>query len=439
MASSKIRAQFATMLGSRITANLLQAVNVIVLARSVNPSEIGVTSAIIGVCMVLFTVTDLGVSTYTMKAHAQREERAVASALRVTTFTTWFFGLLALAGSVGLSGAGVIPLTLTPLVLSVAIDRCVEFRLGVPIAEDSLSIPASSILLRRFIQFAIFLILIPMSVTPLLAYSLAQLLGALAGYAQSRFFLRRSVHYAGHDFKSPFAILRESFHYFVSNVTTQIQLLDTFLVSACSGAKQAGLYAAAMRVTSPLVLIPGTLASAVLPPAARATPRQARSIALKLMALVPPVLLISIPGGFLLARPVCVLLYGEAYRDAALTLAIMLQGIPFAILAAAVAAVLQAQGEDRFVAKTGLVFALIFIAAVSGGALWYGSVGAAIGSALTAVCKCIPLGIRANRMGHGPHGPNRPEVEAVGSPHRTIDSPPATIQDDGDGGTRHES
>jgi O-antigen/teichoic acid export membrane protein len=392
-----MNAQFASILSARILANVLQAINVIVLARAVTPSDIGMTSAIIGFCMVLFTVTDFGLSTLISKSFAREDHVMVASALRYTTITTWAFGVLAFAVGVGLSAENLIPLSLTALILSVAIDRCVEYRLSVPIAADSKIIPSSSILLRRGVQFIVFIVLVVGDVQALWAYSLAQLIGALAGYLQSTHFLRSRVVQV--STRLPWkTVFRNSFAFFVNNVTAQISTLDTFLVSAFGGAHSAGLYAAASRVTSPLILIPGTLASTVLPPAARATPQQARRVGLRLAVMLPAVLVVVAPVGFFVAEPLCALIYGAEYRHAGRALSVLVLGIPFAVLAAALSAVLQAQGDERFVAKVGVAFALTFISAIAIGGHVHGAVGAAVGGCLATAANCIPLIYKVFRL-----------------------------------------
>jgi O-antigen/teichoic acid export membrane protein len=392
-----VNAQFASILSARILANVLQAVNVIVLARAVAPAEIGMTSAIIGFCMVLFTVTDFGLSTLISKSYAREDHVMVASALRWTTITTWVFGLAALAVGVGLSTLGLIPLCMTALILSVAVDRCVEYRLSVPIAAESKVVPASSILLRRGVQFLVFIALVVGGVAALWAYALAQLTGALVGYLQSTFFLRNRVVKVAN--RLPWrTVLRNSFAFFVNSVTAQISTLDTFLVSVFSGAHSAGLYAAASRVTAPLILIPGTLASTVLPPAARATASQTRRVAIRLILLVPVILAVAGPVGYFVAEPLCQLLYGDEYRPAGLTLTVLFIGIPFAVLAAALGAILQAQGSEQFVAKVGVGFAVAFVAGIGIGGHLYGSVGAAIGGCVAMLLNCIPLVVRVLRL-----------------------------------------
>ena len=392
-----MNAQFASILSARILANVLQAINVIVLARAVAPAEIGMTSAIIGFCMVLFTITDFGLSTLISKSYAREDHVMVASALRWTTITTWVFGLAALGVGLGLSALHLIPLSMTALILSVAVDRCVEYRLSVPIAAESKAVPASSILLRRGVQFIVFVGFVVGGVAALWAYALAQLTGALVGYLQSTYFLRKRV--VKVQTRLPWrTVLKNSYAFFVNSVTAQISTLDTFLVSVFSGTHSAGLYAAASRVTSPLILIPGTLASTVLPPAARATASQARRVAVKLTLLLPVILLIAGPIGYFVAEPLCQLLYGAEYRPAGMTLTVLFIGIPFAVLAAALGAILQAQGEEQFVAKVGIGFAVVFVSAIGVGGHLYGSVGAAIGGCTAMALNCVPLVVRVLRL-----------------------------------------
>jgi O-antigen/teichoic acid export membrane protein len=324
------------------------------------------------------------------RSYAHGDRVMVASALHYTTLTTWTFGTIGLTAGLGLSAGGVIPLSLTVLILAVAADRCVEYRLGVPIAAGLKVVPSSSILIRRGTQLGVFIGFVGVGIPALWAYSIAQLLGALAGYVQSTFFLRRLIGKASSRRRAR-EVFGKGFPFCVKNVSVQIQYLDSFLVSAFSGAHSAGLYAAAFKVTTPLILIPGTLAASVLPHAARATPRQARDLGLRFVLVLAVVLFFGAPVGFILAEPVCVLLYGDAYRSAGLPLAYLLVGTPFAILAGALSAILQAQGDERFVAKVGVIFALAFVSAVSIGAIMGSATGAAIGSTAVYLANCIPL------------------------------------------------
>jgi O-antigen/teichoic acid export membrane protein len=391
-----MNAQFAAMTGARLAATLFQAVNIILLARAVSPSDIGLTSAIIGFCMVLFTVTDFGLSTLISRSYAHGDHVMVASALYYTTLTTWTFGPIGLAGGLGLSAGGVIPLSLAVLVLAVAIDRCVEFRLSVPIAADLKVVPSLSVLIRRGAQLGVFIGFVGVGVPALWAYSTAYLVGAVAGYVQTTFFLRRLVGMKSSR-RPAREVFGEGFAFGVKNVSVMIQYLDSFLVSAFSGAHNAGLYAAASKVTGPLLLIPGTLQASVLPHAARATPRQARNLGVRVVLVLAVVLIFGAPVAFVLAEPVCALLYGDAYRSAGLPLAVLLVGIPFAVVAAALSGILQGQGDEGFVAKVGVVFAVAFLSAISIGAISGGPTGAAIGSTSVYVGNCIPLLYRMSR------------------------------------------
>ena len=408
-------AQFLWILGARLTANLLQAINIILLARAVSPSDIGLTSAIIGFCMVLFTVTEFGFATLIIKSCARGDHAMAASALRYTTLSTWTFGSIGFVAGLGLSAGGIIPLSLTTLILAVAIDRCVEYRLGVPIAANSKVIPSTSILIRRGTQIVVFLAFMGVGLPALWAYSLAQLLGALVGYLQSTFFLSRMVvRVSSH--RPVKEVLGKALAYYVNGVTGVIQTLDSFLVSVFSGAHSAGLYAAASRATSPLILIPGTLAESMLPHATRATPQQARKFGVRLVLMLLVVLVLGAPIGFIIAEPLCTLLYGEAYRGAGLPLAVLFLGIPFAILAAAVSAILQAQGDAKFVAKVGMARALSFVAAVAIGSIMYGAIGAAIGSSIAVSVICLPLILRVLRIHELPRRGTTSDTDNMVSP-----------------------
>ena len=239
------------------------------------------------------------------------------------------------------------------------------------------------------------------------AYSLSQLIGALAGYVHSMRFLPRYL-----DTSTPATvpirtIVVQSFPYLVNNVSVHIQLLDTFLVTTLAGAFRGGMYSAAMRVTSPLLLIPGTLAAAVLPAATRATPYAARSVARRMTLAIPLMVIMAAAGGTAFAEPVCVLLFGAEYAAAAAPLTLLLMTFPFAVLAAALSAALQARGDQVRVARVGLVGAAAFILAVGAGAWIHGAVGAAAGGLAAVSVKCLPLIFWATRPKHRAHSWSR--------------------------------
>jgi O-antigen/teichoic acid export membrane protein len=391
-----VNAQFAAMIGARLAASVFQAVNLVLLARAVSPLYIGLASATTGVCMVLFTVTDFGLSTLISKTYAHGDHVMAASALHYVTLTTWTFGVIGFAAGLGLVAVGVIPLSLSVLILATAVDRCVEFRLSVPMAADLKVVPSLSILIRRGAQLGLFIGFAGVGVPALWAYSMAYLLGAAAGYLQTTLFLRRLV--GTESSRRPAReVFGKGFAFGVKNVSAMIPYLDSFLVSAFSGAHSAGLYAAASKATSPLLLIPGTLAASVLPHAARTAPHQARTLGVRIVLMLAVVLIFGAPVGFILAEPMCVLVYGDAYRSAGVPLAFLLFGIPFAIVAAALSAILQGQGDERFVAKVGVIFTVAFVCAISIGAISGGPTGAAIGSTAVNVGSCIPLMYRMSR------------------------------------------
>ncbi|OLT48650.1 hypothetical protein BJF87_19645 [Gordonia sp. CNJ-863] len=401
--SRRTGAQFTGMLAARISANALQAVNVIILARAVTPDLVGVASAVIGLGMVVFTVTDLGASTYVMKAYAEGDMVAARSGLRLINLSGW----LSCVGATGLAfavhGPLGLPIAMLPLVASVAVDRLVEYRLAVPIAATSTAVPAVSIILRRSVQFGGFLLMWRLDTGAVAAYSLSQLLGALVGYVHSVRFLPRYMDSTVPAAVPIRAIVVQSFPYLVNNVSVHIQLLDTFLVTTLAGAYRGGMYSAAMRVTSPLLLIPGTLAAAVLPAAARATPYEARSVARRLTLAVPLMVIMAAAGGSLLAEPVCVLLFGTEYAAAAAPLTLLLMTFPFALIAAALSAALQARGDQVRVARVGLIGAAGFILAVGVGAWLHGAIGAAAGGLVAVAAKCLPLTFWATRPKHRAH------------------------------------
>lgn len=371
-----VRGQFLGILAARGLGSLLQAVALVVLARSVQAAEFGFVNVVIAVVGVVLVATGLGLSLFVPFARAREEADALAAALRLNTATNLLSALVlvpAVAVWAARSGA---PAGAVLIGASLALERNVDTHLGVPVADGDAKVSAVSMLVRRTVALAVFLPALALGADPVWSFSSGLVAGALAAQVH----VRRAVRGLGGDARAvpPRVVLGRSWPFLASNLTGQARTLDVTVVALVLGATPAGLYSAAVKLVQPLLLVPQSLAAVIMPHATRLGPSAARRLGIRLTGVFLACLVPAVPV-LVLAEDVVVLVMGPGYAGAGPALGWALAGLPFLALSASLGALLQGQGRERFVAVVGAVLALAMFPAIAVGALAGGIGGAAAG------------------------------------------------------------
>lgn len=386
-----MKAQFVALLGSRLLAAGLQAVAFILFARLAGAEEVGVIGVVVGVGIVLATLADLGLSPYISRSRALGESAKVRTGLRLNIASTALFGILFGAGvfiatnstSTALSAGAVM------VAVSVAFEKNSDTLLSLAYADQNKWIPAASILSRRVASLIALVVLLTW--TPaVVAYGAAQLLGAVVGQIVTRLSLRSTLRAITGPFVSAPAALRESVDYLVNALSAQARNLDVPVVAAVAGPTVAGYYSAAVRLLNPLLLIPATLTSLILPHASKASAVHKRRLTLQLTLGGLSLYLLVVPAA-LLAPAIVDLLFGEAFAPAGPALAWLLIALPVIGLSSPLASLVQASSRARTAAVISASSAVLAIVAVAVGTAVAGATGAAIGTGIAFALKCIAL------------------------------------------------
>lgn len=364
----------------------------VLVARWAGPADFGVLSAIISVGAVLFVVSDFGMSTFISRAVATGDNPGVASALRVNTMTTVGGGFLAVAAIAAFAAAGGISYGTMMLGAALALEKNTDTALSIPIANGIKAVPAQSLLLRRSVGLSALLILHAVGIESIDSYSASFLIGSIFGQVHMRLSLRS---WYGHGTKRS-GLLREAFPFLVSNVSASARNLDTAIVSAAVSSQAGGLYAAAQRIISPFMLIPGVIASLVLPHSSRGSGRRAMVILHKLV-LTHFILLLLMAGVVPFAGQLMVFVLGDQYAKSANIFVWLLLAFPFIALSSPMGGVLQSQGYEKLVAHNGFWFGIALIPALWIGALFGGAVGCAICLFGVYAIKCLALYVLARK------------------------------------------
>ena len=279
------------------------------------------------------------------------------------------------------------------IVVGQALDKNVEGALGITIADGERLFPAISVLLRRAATAATFFCLLLAGANAVWAYGIGMSVGPLFfGQVHVRHRLSR-LGISSRPRRGAGAVLRQSSLFAVNDVAVQSRSLDAAVVALTASTIQAGLFSGAAKLVAPFELVSSTLATVVLPRAARSgLPAVRRGTTVLLVGAAASIAVVA-PVAWFASPYITVLVLGEEYRAAAPLLAGLLTGLPFAALAAPLSALLQGIGREHFVAGAGAGFAVLTLAAVLVGALSAGAAGAVVGVVVSAALKATTLAV----------------------------------------------
>ncbi|MFJ5861597.1 lipopolysaccharide biosynthesis protein [Pseudarthrobacter sp. NPDC092439] len=387
-----MKTQFLALLLARVFATAVQALTFILLARWAGVRDFGTVGIIAGICAVLFTVADWGLSSYIPRARAVGKNDDVVAGIRMDFVGNAVAGTLAAT----VIGALSVPLGISAwfilVPLGLAIEQFVEVALTVPIADKNKRSFVFSLVLRRVVSVVIFVSLHLLAFEAVASYAIAVLTASAVGFLHVVGVLRNRL--GGMRTRSSSAELyRRLIPYLLANLSAQSRTLDTAVVGAVSSLSSAGLYSAAFRLVNPLMLVSSSLVAVLLPHASRKDLRQTRRIGrvLSCGAIILCVAMIPVISN---AGQVMEFLFGREFAAAAPAFALAIAALPFLSLAPPLGGLLQSQGFERFVAVNGVTFAALNLALVFVGATFWGPAGAAAGVAVTYAGKSMSLLIR---------------------------------------------
>ena len=258
-----VRAQFLGILVSRGLGSGLQALALIVLARSVPAASFGAVTAVIALVGFLLVVTGFGMAAFVPRARALGADDDVRAGLRLNWLSTAVTTPVLLAVTGWWAVEHHAPLAVALICLSLGLERNVDTVLGVPIADGDARTAATSMVLRRTVSLVVLVLGIVAGVDPVVAYTLGLLAGAVAAQVHVRLRVRDLP---GNASAVPTRELaRRGWPFLVANVAGQARTLDVPLVAAVLSPAAAGLYAAAVKLVQPVLLIPQSLAAVVAP------------------------------------------------------------------------------------------------------------------------------------------------------------------------------
>jgi O-antigen/teichoic acid export membrane protein len=386
--------QFLWVSSGKIIAALLQAAIMLLLVREVSPAQFGFFSAAYGVITIPQTLLDLGLPTLIVRERARdARDGIVTAALKLNNlFSIALSALLLLTGLFLAVFVDAQYWLLLPFALWAAAERNADAWLGVVLADGDSWINVTNLVLRRVLSLGIFVGLSTWTATPpMLAIALAfAVAAALSWFFAHVYVSQRLVPSSRHTMSQ---LVAKSYPYWINSVSSQIQNLDVALTSAFAGPAQAGLYAAAARLTNPLRILPNSLATILLPAASKRTSSTIASLC-KLVAGATAVFGMFY-GALIVLMPWAVPVFlGGDYAGATFALQVTCAGLVFASASSLVSTLLLGLGLKHHVATTAVVTTFACLAGVVVGSITAGAAGAAIGLASAFVLQSLLLSTR---------------------------------------------
>lgn len=383
--------QFSWILLGRLVAAALQATTVIILARLLGPHQFGVLAAILGAIIWLQAVADLGVAKLVVRERTDGASRGVVSGgLWVNSRSTFILGLvlalLFLFSGVFFDEAFFLML---PLAVSAAGEKNADTWLGVAIADGDTHLNSINLVCRRALALGGFLLLASTDIAPMLAYTIAVAIAALCSVA----FAHRHVSKLVVAEREPLrAVLDLARPYWINTLAVQLRNLDAGIVGAMASPGVAGYYASASKLTSPLRMLPTSLAVVILPHAARTRRDSAKTIANLVLLSGALVGIIYISLIFLVPWLVPIFL-GSEYQPSIVPLQIVLMGLVFAAFTSLFGAVLQGRGFPRQVATASILTTIYLLIALLVLTPLGGAAGAASALATSFALEAVALAV----------------------------------------------
>jgi len=387
----RVGRQFAWVSSGRILAALIQALIMLLLVRAVSPAEFGFFAGVYGVLTVVQTFFDFGLPTLVVRERAKRTNpTVVTAALYLNNALSLAMGI-SLIVVVGLLGflANSQFFLLLPLGLWAAAERNADAWLGVVFADGDARVNTTNLVSRRVGNLVLFAgLTLWTSIDPVLAFGLSSATAACASWIFAHSYVHKRL--APREQLPARQLFRMSYPYWINSVATQARNLDATIIGLVAGTAQAGFYAAAARLTSPLRILPTSLATVLLPASASRTSSNMGGLLRLVSYVVGGLGVFYLLLGILVPFAVPVLL-GEAYSGAVPALQITVAGLVFAASASLLGSLLQGVGLKHYVAGTAVLTTFVCLLGVGiGGSLW-GAIGAASGLAFSYVVQSSVL------------------------------------------------
>ncbi len=362
------------------------------LAREIAPNDFGVVATFVSIATVVGAVADLGLETTVLRRGSTGGDDITRPArLHQVTVGAACLGLL-IVGLVLAVGPYPELYPLLPTVAWVWLERRMNLFAGLLLARGHPGRAGVALGGARLASVVTFVLLLHALDSPVLAYSLASVLGSLGGLLVARDPLPPPRGDEGLG-----RLLRRANPFWQASMSGLLRTLDVPLVQAFAGPPAAAVYALPSRAVAPLRLLATTMSTTAIPYASQRDSARLRELErTTLLGWLAMMGILVVSWSFI--DNLVVLVLGDAYAAAAQVLRILAIGVVVNVPGAYWSGVLQGTGHERLVARVGAVLVVVFAGLVTCGALIGGASGAAVGVVMMYAIQTLIFGWRRARL-----------------------------------------
>lgn len=380
-----MKRQMMLLTAARLGAAALQAVALIVIARTTPVAHFGAFSIVFAIQSTVFTIGALGLQSYILREMPQGRYALVRGALRLNVISSVCAAAIALVSTVGVRQDMIGVLVAAALTGAFLLDKNSGVLQAVSIGVGRVHRPAVSVVVSPMITAVGVLVLGSWADAPMV-YAFARLLGA--SIAWLLVLPSRGLMDGAPVGEGPLATLRRVWPLAVNGVVTTAVTFDTAIVGGVGGRVQAAYYSAASKIIAPLAIGTSSVSTVLMPHVAVMDSDSARAVRRRIVWLGVALAVASIPIG-LLAPWGMGLLFGPEYSAAGSTLTALIWAVPSLTVGPLLETYLQATGRERLVAAIAVWYSLASIAGALVGTILLGALGAALSVAVLNLAKVV--------------------------------------------------
>lgn len=385
----KVIVQFSGIVVGRAIAAVTQAFTIVLLARWAAPSEFGTVMAVQAVLGVIATVISFGLPQYISVLRARKADQKIISGIfRYTRVTSLIASALCVFSFLILTLLNDVFLLFLPLAVALGFQRNSAVWDAIIVADDQVALFSSNLVYRRAITLALFATCYYVNINVIFGYCNAVLVAAI--YYNVRMRRNSTFKPTSHLQTKIKPILSQSLHFWIDAMSGMLRQLDIVIIGILLGPTASGFVAVPSKIASPLMLLPSSFATLILPRVSAGNDRAARegvsfSVAI---TFIVGIFLGSI--SFFLSNLVTLLLGSEYLPAVPITQAYFI-GFTGLTLIYTLSAVLQGLGYKTAVGRNSLAFSILTIILIGFGAYYYGLEAAAVGYAVGTLGQAFVL------------------------------------------------
>ncbi|MEV3902823.1 hypothetical protein AB0K11_10925 [Mycobacterium sp. NPDC050551] len=370
--------------GARITSTAAQALSLLVLARSLGPSDFAEFAAVLGALMALNLVSDGG-ATYAVGRHHDDPTTIVKilRAGRTLSAATMLVSIPVLVAFAVATGSAVLVACL-PLCLWVPLERQLEVSSAYLMSRNQ-QVPVGAGFLLRRLPTLVAVLLFASTTNLVWAFSVTMLITAVVANVYLGRRVAAETAAGDRDARPDGATWRMLRPFWAAIAGQGVRQIDVAVLTFAAGTGVAGIFAPAIRLVPALLLVPGTYTQLLL--ARLATTKETLTLrAVAVLGLVTGAVFAPLA---VTANHWVPLLLGDEYSASVPVVQIVIGSLVFAAMSSAFASGLHAVDCASRVAATVWTSALTTLALVAVLGSTHGGIGAAWAVAVGYVMQFI--------------------------------------------------